>query len=314
MTTVPPVSRARKVRRCMEGEKTSRPWVLNGGLPGSYAPGASSVTLGRTMGQRVPAKSWPRSKRRRARVGRALARGGRRAARIGVTVTFVDTPEPRTCTSARRPRTCSDGPSRSCSRRDPLGQHRLARPGRGPPRERLHRASRGEQGQRTYELRVMRKDGREVPLEVTASHATIEGRRAVVAFIIDASARREAEAQRRAQRGALPRAHRERARAHRHHPRRALRLHEPRVSLKVLGYPDADDALRVPLSSTASSREQALVRAQRERGRPRAPDGRSARSAYRVPPLRRGDRPARDQQRATSSTRARRRCSGWPAT
>jgi PAS domain S-box-containing protein len=59
--------------------------------------------------------------------------------------------------------------------------------------ERLSRRARGEAGQKSYELTIVRKDGRRVPIEVTASDAVVDGRRAVFAFVVDVSARKAAE-------------------------------------------------------------------------------------------------------------------------
>src|SRR5260370_17014020 len=60
-------------------------------------------------------------------------------------------------------------------------------------RDRFGRRARGERGQSSYELTTIAKDGRRVPIEVTASDVTIDGRRAVFAFIVDVSARKKAE-------------------------------------------------------------------------------------------------------------------------
>ncbi len=48
-------------------------------------------------------------------------------------------------------------------------------------------------GNVSYELTVLSKDGRKVPVEVTATSTTIDGRRAIVAFIVDLSQRKSAE-------------------------------------------------------------------------------------------------------------------------
>jgi PAS domain S-box-containing protein len=60
-------------------------------------------------------------------------------------------------------------------------------------RERFARRTAGETGEARYEVTVVRKDGAHVPIEVTTSDVTIEGRKAVLAFIVDVSARRAAE-------------------------------------------------------------------------------------------------------------------------
>jgi PAS domain S-box-containing protein len=63
--------------------------------------------------------------------------------------------------------------------------------------ERLAKRRTGEQGATSYEVHYVRKDGREVPAEMTASSMTLGGQRAVFTFIVDISARNEAERQRR---------------------------------------------------------------------------------------------------------------------
>jgi PAS domain S-box-containing protein len=63
--------------------------------------------------------------------------------------------------------------------------------------ERLARRVTGEQGEMSYEVHYVRKDGREVTAEMTASALLVDGRRAVFTFIVDSSARDEAERQRR---------------------------------------------------------------------------------------------------------------------
>lgn len=60
-------------------------------------------------------------------------------------------------------------------------------------RERFEKRAAGESGQVSYELTAVRRDGSRAPLVVTATDATFDGRRAVVAFIVDVSARRTAE-------------------------------------------------------------------------------------------------------------------------
>jgi PAS domain S-box-containing protein len=63
--------------------------------------------------------------------------------------------------------------------------------------DRYARRSKGEAGEASYELQVLRKDGRRVPIDLTTSNVTIEGRPAVFAFIVDASQRKAATAARR---------------------------------------------------------------------------------------------------------------------
>ena len=182
------------------------------------------------------------------------------AARIGVTVTLVDTPVPRNVYVSEAAADLLGWPVEELLQRDPL--QNIASRDLGQARDRLAQRAGGEQGQRTYELLAVRKDGREIALDVTASHATFEGRPAVVAFLIDGSARREAEAQKL------------------HNEARFRELIESapepigiirgghfvyvnRAYLSTLGYPDATTLYAVPLSSLLD-REQAVVREQRE--------------------------------------------------
>jgi PAS domain S-box-containing protein len=60
-------------------------------------------------------------------------------------------------------------------------------------RERVARWVQGERGQASLELTVMRKDGGRVPIEMSATHASIEGQPVIFAFILDLSARKSAE-------------------------------------------------------------------------------------------------------------------------
>ncbi len=192
-------------------------------------------------------------------LGRALLEAAG-AARIGVTVTLVDTPVPRNVYVSEAAADLLGWPVEELLERDPM--RNIASRDLGQARDRLELRARGEHGQRSYELLALRKDGREVAIEVTASHATIDGRPAVVAFIIDASARREAEAQKQ-QNEARFRELIESA----PEPIGIIRgghfVYVNPAYLTVLGYPDAPTLYAVPLSSLLD-REQALVREQRE--------------------------------------------------
>jgi len=182
------------------------------------------------------------------------------AARIGVTVTLVDTPVPRNVYVSEAAADLLGWPVAELLERDPL-QH-IASRDRDHVRHRLDLRARGEQGQTSYELRTLRKDGSEVAIEVTASHATIEGRPAVVAFLLDASARRDAAAQKE-QNEARFRELIESA----PEPIGIIRgghfVYVNRAYLSTLGYPDVATLYAVPLSSLLD-REQAAVREQRE--------------------------------------------------
>src|SRR5260370_3824743 len=60
-------------------------------------------------------------------------------------------------------------------------------------RERLAVRARGGVGHARYEITAIRKDGRRVPVEVTASDVLIDSQRAVFAFIVDVTSRKVAE-------------------------------------------------------------------------------------------------------------------------
>jgi PAS domain S-box-containing protein len=240
----------------MEGEKTSGASCLNADLSGSYAREGSSVTLVSTMGTGAGEML---AKIDAGVLGRTLLEAAG-AARIGVTVTLVDMPVPRNVYVSQAAADLLGWPVEELLERDPL--ENIASRDVGHARGRLALRARGEEGQTSYELRAVRKDGTEVVIEVTASHATIEGRPAVVAFLTDASTRREAEAQKR------------------HNEARFRELIETAPEpigiirgghfvyvnpayLIVLGYPDVATLYAVPLSSLLD-REQAAVREQRE--------------------------------------------------
>jgi len=114
-------------------------------------------------------------------------------ARIGITISYVDEPKLLYVSEAAAAITgrtveeaMADHPLAHVAPRD------LAR-----LRERLARRTGGEKGETSYELRLMHKDGREIPVETTASTIAIDGRPAVFTFVVDVSARFEAEDQRR---------------------------------------------------------------------------------------------------------------------
>ncbi|MGH7294685.1 MAG: PAS domain S-box protein, partial [Polyangiaceae bacterium] len=126
-------------------------------------------------------------------LGRTMldAAGG---AGIGVTVTLVDLPVPRIVYVNEVAARILGWPPEELLERDPFLN--VAERELGHLKQRFERRSTGEEGSRSYELAVRRKDGTEAAISVTTSHASIDGRRAVFAFIVDLSARREAEAHR----------------------------------------------------------------------------------------------------------------------
>ena len=118
-----------------------------------------------------------------------------KAARIGVTVTFVDGAHPQNVYVNEAAGDIMGWSTEELLERDPMGL--IAGTDQSRVQDRLARRQGGEGGPTSYELTVVRKDGRQVPIEVTATRATIDGRAAVFAFIVDASARKEAEQLRR---------------------------------------------------------------------------------------------------------------------
>jgi PAS domain S-box-containing protein len=117
-----------------------------------------------------------------------------RAARIGVTVTFVDPPGPRNVYVSAAAADILGWPASELLEGDPMRV--IAPEDLGRMTARLASRAMGEQGERTSEIEAIRKDGSRVPIGVTASHVTIDGRPAVFAFFVDASARRQADQER----------------------------------------------------------------------------------------------------------------------
>jgi len=114
-----------------------------------------------------------------------------RVARIGVTVTLVEPAGARNVYVSEAAAEILGHSVEDLLARDPLVH--ISAEDRAHARDRLERRTQGEQGQSHYELEIVRGDGRRVPIEVTASHAMIDGRRAVFAFIVDSSARKAEE-------------------------------------------------------------------------------------------------------------------------
>ena len=117
-----------------------------------------------------------------------------RAARIGVTVTRVDTAPPRLLYVNEAAATILGWSIEELFESDPMSH--ISSPDRPRIDARLERRTAGEQGQSSYDLVAIRKDGSQIPIEVTATHAMVQGRPVVVAFIVDTSARREQEQER----------------------------------------------------------------------------------------------------------------------
>jgi PAS domain S-box-containing protein len=184
-----------------------------------------------------------------------------RAAGIGVTVTMVDTPTPRHMYVSEAAAAILGWSLEELFDRDPLSN--ISPRDRQRASERLARRTAGEQGPLTYELIVDRKDGTQVPIEVTATHATVEGRPAVVAFIVDSSVRREAERE-RLRNEARFRDLIDSAPEPIGIVREGRFVYVNRAYVTALGYPDAESLCRVPLSAMLGG-EEAAIREGRER-------------------------------------------------
>jgi PAS domain S-box-containing protein len=114
--------------------------------------------------------------------------------------------------------------------------------------ERYRRRAGGEQGPITYELEVVRMDGQRTPIEASVAPVVFEGRPGTVAFIVDLTARREAE-----------RAHAQSEQRFRElieaapEPIGIIRdghfLYVNRAYVETLGYAAADELLKRPISS-----------------------------------------------------------------
>jgi len=116
-------------------------------------------------------------------------------ARIGVAVALIDPAGPRMLYVSDAVADIVGWPVEEILRGNPL--RFVAPEGVAHVYERFAKRARGEFGQMSYELTVIRKDGVRAPIEVTASRADLEGRPTVVAFVTDVSARVTAEEERR---------------------------------------------------------------------------------------------------------------------
>ncbi len=191
------------------------------------------------------------------------------AARIGVVVTLVDLPAPRCVYVNEAAAEIVGWPVEVLLRGDPL---RPVAPECIPMvRERFERRASGERGDKSYELTVIRGDGRRAAIEVTASPATVSGRPAVFAFIVDVTARREAEAVRSRTEG---------------HFRALIEIAPEPIGIlrdghfvfaniayaRVFGYGAVEDLYRIPLVELVQPDEVELLRGRerfmREGGRP----------------------------------------------
>ncbi len=114
------------------------------------------------------------------------------AAGIGVTVTFVDSQRPVSAYISERAAQILGWPASEMMDRDPMAF--IAPEDRAWAENRYTRRQSGtDRGQTSYELKVLRKDGTQTIVELTAGMATIDGRAAVFAFLVDTSVRKSAE-------------------------------------------------------------------------------------------------------------------------
>ena len=112
-------------------------------------------------------------------------------ARIGVTVTLVGGSKPTMVYINDAAAEIIGWPVEELLQHDVLSY--VAPEDAARARERFARRSEGELGERSYELTVVRRDGRRAIIEVTASSATMQGRPVVFALVVDVTARVEAE-------------------------------------------------------------------------------------------------------------------------
>ncbi|HEY6458503.1 MAG TPA: PAS domain S-box protein, partial [Polyangiaceae bacterium] len=180
------------------------------------------------------------------------------SAGIGLTVTLVDPPAPRIVYANAAAAEILGWSVEELLARNPLDN--IARRDVVRISDRFAKRAAGEQGQASYELVVTGKDGREVAVEITAGSATLDGKQAVFAFLVDVSARREAEG------------HRLRTEARFRElieiapePVSIIRdghfVYVNRAYLTVLGYPDGPSLYRVPLSELVDEQDRPIQEA-----------------------------------------------------
>jgi PAS domain S-box-containing protein len=192
-------------------------------------------------------------------LGRSML-GAAEAAHIGVTLTVLDPVSPRNVYASAAAADILGFSVEELLARNPLDF--IAPRDMARIRDRLDRRARGEEGQASYEVSVVRKDGTEAFIEVTASRTTYDGRPAVFAFLVDVGAKREAERQL----GRNEARFRELIEVA-PEPISIIRdghfAYVNRAYVDVLGYPDAAALYRVPVGSLVDD-EQRSVQAARE--------------------------------------------------
>ena len=182
------------------------------------------------------------------------------SAGIGFVVTYVDKPIPRNVFVSDAALHIIGRSREELLGPDPMAF--IAEQSRDHTRERFARRVRGDQGQASYEIVVVRRDGTEATVELTACPTTVQGRPAVFAFVVDVSARRAAE-EHRLRHEARFRELIETAPEPIGIIREGHFVYVNRAYLEVLGYPDAPSLYAVPLSALLDP-EQGAIRAARE--------------------------------------------------
>ena len=112
-------------------------------------------------------------------------------ARIGVTVTLVEVTSARNIYVSDVAAELLGWPVGELLAGDPMSF--IAKEDLPHLRQRLALRAGGGVGHARYEITAVRKDGRRVPIEVTASDVVIDSQRAVFAFIVDVTSRKVAE-------------------------------------------------------------------------------------------------------------------------
>lgn len=179
-----------------------------------------------------------------------------RAAHIGVTVTVYEESGPRMVYVNEAAAEIVGWSAAEILASDPLAN--IAPEELPRIRERLAKRTQGEPGQTRYEVTVIRKDGRRVPVEMTASPTTLDGRPAMFAFIMDVSARKSAE-EARLRTEARFRELIENATEPIGIIRGGRFVYANRAYVSVLGYPTAEALYAVPLAQLVHPEEAELL-------------------------------------------------------
>jgi PAS domain S-box-containing protein len=188
-------------------------------------------------------------------VGKAMLEAAR-AAHIGVTVTLVEPTGARIVYMSEVAADICGWPLEEVLAGDPLAS--VAPEDLARVRERLGKRTDGDRGESSYEITLIRKDGRRVPIEMTASHAILDGKPAVFAFIVDLSARKSAE-EARLRTEARFRELIDKAPEPIGIVRGGRFVYANRAYVSVLGYPTAEALYAVPVTSLVHPEETALL-------------------------------------------------------